>query len=376
MTAAWRRQQRDRGLSRGRGAHGVDDLFGRYAEDEKGRGFDARVRVRCAKQVAKCRAQPRFVVRILGAGHRFDRTANQIHGGRGARLGFEQVEQVGCALRLSVVVGAAGPHGRTASGQDVPDALGERRAANAVMNPERAGHPGAAGAACDVSAEHGLDEPYPHAVGVGVQHGVDFVQEPDERIGRARDRGRRYGEIDVSAVLALGDERFAGDFGMRELAHEPFVAGPGAPFVAHDQMRWGADAPFMAPILADAGGAVETCANPGRLVMERIPSKSADLSEWYQAVCYRAELVSQAPVRGCLVLRPYGFGLWERLQAELDRRFKETGHENAYFPLLIPESLFSKEAEHVEGFAPEVAWVTKAATKSSPSGSRSARRRK
>ena len=92
--------------------------------------------------------------------------------------------------------------------------------------------------------------------------------------------------------------------------------------------------------------------------MERIPEKQADLAEWYQAVCYRAELVSQAPVRGCVVLRPYGYGLWERLQAELDRRFKETGHENAYFPLLIPESLLTKEAEHVEGFAPEVAWVT------------------
>ena len=89
-----------------------------------------------------------------------------------------------------------------------------------------------------------------------------------------------------------------------------------------------------------------------------IPSKAADLSEWYQAICYRAELVSQAPVRGCLVLRPYGYGMWERLQAELDRRFKDTGHENAYFPLLIPESLLVREAEHIEGFAPEVAWVT------------------
>ena len=89
-----------------------------------------------------------------------------------------------------------------------------------------------------------------------------------------------------------------------------------------------------------------------------IPPKAADLSEWYQAICFRAELVSQAPVRGCLVLRPYGYGLWERLQAELDRRFKDTGHENAYFPLLIPESLLVREAEHVEGFAPEVAWVT------------------
>ena len=93
-------------------------------------------------------------------------------------------------------------------------------------------------------------------------------------------------------------------------------------------------------------------------LVREIPPKAADLSEWYQAVCYKAELVSLAPVRGCVVLRPYGFALWERLQSELDRRFKETGHENAYFPLLIPESLLTREAEHVEGFAPEVAWVT------------------
>jgi prolyl-tRNA synthetase len=93
-------------------------------------------------------------------------------------------------------------------------------------------------------------------------------------------------------------------------------------------------------------------------LVKEIPPKSADLSEWYQAVCYKAELVSLAPVRGCVVLRPYGYGLWERLQSALDTRFKETGHENAYFPLLIPESLLTREAEHVEGFAPEVAWVT------------------
>jgi prolyl-tRNA synthetase len=92
--------------------------------------------------------------------------------------------------------------------------------------------------------------------------------------------------------------------------------------------------------------------------VKEIPRKADDLSEWYQAVCYKAELVSLSPVRGCVVLRPYGYGLWERLQAELDRRFKATGHENAYFPLLIPESLLTREAEHVEGFAPEVAWVT------------------
>lgn len=93
-------------------------------------------------------------------------------------------------------------------------------------------------------------------------------------------------------------------------------------------------------------------------LVREVPPKAEDLSEWYQAVCYRAELVAQAPVRGCLVLRPYGYGLWERLQAELDRRFKATGHENAYFPLLIPESLLAREAEHVEGFTPELAWVT------------------
>ena len=93
-------------------------------------------------------------------------------------------------------------------------------------------------------------------------------------------------------------------------------------------------------------------------LVKEIPPKAADLSAWYTAVCIKAELVSYSPVRGCIVLRPYGFGLWERLQAQLDERFKETGHENAYFPLLIPESLFMREAEHVEGFAPEVAWVT------------------
>ena len=93
-------------------------------------------------------------------------------------------------------------------------------------------------------------------------------------------------------------------------------------------------------------------------VVKEIPPKNADLSAWYTAVCLKAQLVSYSPVRGCVVLRPYGFGLWENLQRELDARFKATGHENAYFPLLIPESLLVKEAEHVEGFAPEVAWVT------------------
>ncbi len=93
--------------------------------------------------------------------------------------------------------------------------------------------------------------------------------------------------------------------------------------------------------------------------VKEIPQKAADLSAWYTAVCLKAELSSYSPVRGCVVLRPYGYGLWENLQKHLDAAFKETGHENAYFPLLIPESLLLKEAEHVEGFAPEVAWVTR-----------------
>jgi len=93
-------------------------------------------------------------------------------------------------------------------------------------------------------------------------------------------------------------------------------------------------------------------------LVTEIPPKADDLSAWYTAVTLKAELVSYAPVRGCVVLRPYGFGIWENLQKALDERFKATGHENAYFPLLIPEHLLRKEAEHVEGFAPEVAWVT------------------
>ncbi|HEY1655756.1 MAG TPA: proline--tRNA ligase [Candidatus Tumulicola sp.] len=97
---------------------------------------------------------------------------------------------------------------------------------------------------------------------------------------------------------------------------------------------------------------------PTPAAVKEIPPKADDLSAWYTAVCLKAELVSYSPVRGCVVLRPYGFGMWENLQKHLDARFKATGHENAYFPLFIPESLLTKEAEHVEGFAPEVAWVT------------------
>ena len=92
--------------------------------------------------------------------------------------------------------------------------------------------------------------------------------------------------------------------------------------------------------------------------VEHITPRSEDFSQWYTDVILQSELVDYAPVRGCMVIRPYGYAIWERIQQEMDRRFKETGHQNVYMPMLIPESLLLKEAEHVEGFAPEVAWVT------------------
>src|SRR5437868_2933542 len=92
--------------------------------------------------------------------------------------------------------------------------------------------------------------------------------------------------------------------------------------------------------------------------VEDLTDKSDDFSRWYGEVILKAQLADYAPVRGCMVIRPYGFAIWENMQAALDRRIKETGHQNAYFPLLIPESFLAKEAEHVEGFAPQVAWVT------------------
>jgi len=91
---------------------------------------------------------------------------------------------------------------------------------------------------------------------------------------------------------------------------------------------------------------------------EAITPQSQDFGRWYIDVVRRAELADYSPVKGCMVIRPYGYAIWELMQQALDRRFKATGHVNAYFPLLIPESLLMKEAEHVEGFAPQVAWVT------------------
>jgi prolyl-tRNA synthetase len=92
--------------------------------------------------------------------------------------------------------------------------------------------------------------------------------------------------------------------------------------------------------------------------VKEIASKEEDFSQWYIDIVKKADLADYTPVKGCMVIKPYGYALWENMQQCLDRRIKATGHKNAYFPLFIPESLLKKEAEHVEGFAPEVAWVT------------------
>src|ERR1035437_1846556 len=92
---------------------------------------------------------------------------------------------------------------------------------------------------------------------------------------------------------------------------------------------------------------------------DKLPKRSEDFSAWYNEMVSRAELAEHSPVRGCMVIRPNGYGIWELMQQALDRMFKDTGHQNAYFPLLIPLSFITKEAAHVEGFAPELAIVTK-----------------
>ncbi len=90
----------------------------------------------------------------------------------------------------------------------------------------------------------------------------------------------------------------------------------------------------------------------------QIASRQENFPQWYTDVILKTDMVDYSDVKGCMVIKPYGYAVWELIQSEMDRRFKETGHVNAYFPLFIPESLLKKEAEHVEGFAPEVAWVT------------------
>jgi len=92
--------------------------------------------------------------------------------------------------------------------------------------------------------------------------------------------------------------------------------------------------------------------------LKEITSRDVDFAKWYTDVCKKAELIDYSSVKGCMIIRPLGYALWESIQKELDKRFKETGHENVYMPMFIPEGLLQKEKDHVEGFAPEVAWVT------------------
>lgn len=102
--------------------------------------------------------------------------------------------------------------------------------------------------------------------------------------------------------------------------------------------------------------------------LKELTSRSVDYSQWYQDLVIKADLAENSAVRGCMVIKPYGYAIWEKMQAELDRMFKETGHQNAYFPLFIPKSFLSKEADHVEGFAKECAVVTHYRLKTSPDG--------
>src|SRR4029077_8743466 len=95
-----------------------------------------------------------------------------------------------------------------------------------------------------------------------------------------------------------------------------------------------------------------------RMTEEKLPTRSQDFSEWYNQLVLKAQLADYAPVRGCMIVRPYGWALWENMQQSLDRRFKATGHQNVAFPLLIPRSFIDKEKHHVEGFSPELAVVT------------------
>ena len=98
-------------------------------------------------------------------------------------------------------------------------------------------------------------------------------------------------------------------------------------------------------------------ANDKKMV-EQITSMDTDFAQWYTDICKKADLIDYSSVKGCMIIRPYGYAIWENIQKTLDTRFKELGHENVYMPMFIPESLLQKEKDHVAGFAPEVAWVT------------------
>lgn len=102
--------------------------------------------------------------------------------------------------------------------------------------------------------------------------------------------------------------------------------------------------------------------------LKELTPRSENYSQWYNDLVIKADLAENSAVRGCMVIKPYGYAIWEKIQAELDRMFKETGHQNAYFPLLIPKSFMCREAEHVEGFAKECAVVTHYRLKNDPDG--------
>jgi prolyl-tRNA synthetase len=93
-------------------------------------------------------------------------------------------------------------------------------------------------------------------------------------------------------------------------------------------------------------------------MVEEITSMDEDFAQWYTDIVRKAELIEYTSVKGCMAIKPDGYAIWENIQAELDKRFKATGVRNVYMPMFIPESLLEKEKDHVEGFAPEVAWVT------------------
>ena len=93
-------------------------------------------------------------------------------------------------------------------------------------------------------------------------------------------------------------------------------------------------------------------------MVEQITDMEQDFAQWYTDVCKKAELIDYSSIKGMFIYRPYGYAIWENIQALMDAEFKKLGHENVYLPMLIPESLLQKEKDHVEGFAPECAWVS------------------
>ena len=118
---------------------------------------------------------------------------------------------------------------------------------------------------------------------------------------------------------------------------------------------------FLTTFAAEINEKSAVIARMAKEIKELTP-RSENYSQWYQDLVTKADLAENSAVRGCMVIKPYGYAIWEKMQAELDKRFKETGHVNAYFPLFIPKSYLSREADHVEGFAKECAVVTDSKT--------------